>query len=88
MSRGKGQAWEFPEAPDIKVTWGPHGRFTIKKKGVSQPVGFLAPQNFEWQLQANPSLAPIGQPMEKRGEALEAAALHFTDSPNHKKIEQ
>jgi hypothetical protein len=88
MARGKGQAWEFIDAPDIKITWGPHGRFTIKKDRISNPVGFLAPRNFEWQLQKNPSLKPIGDPIKDRSDALLAAALHFTDSPNQKRLDK
>ena len=69
---------EFPEFPSITITWGPHGRFTIKKKGVSTPVGFLAPSKWKWQLQRNPTLEPIGEPIEQREEALRNAARHFS----------
>jgi hypothetical protein len=77
MAKAKGAAIEFAEFPSILITWGPHGRYTIKRKGTSQPVGFLAPIRWKWQLQSNPSLKPIGDPIEQREEALRNAAEHF-----------
>lgn len=87
MARGKGQAWEFVEAPEIKITWGPYGRFTINKKGTSSPVGFIAPENFKWQVQ-KANLSPVGNPINSREDAILAAALHFTDSPNQKRLKK
>lgn len=74
MTRGKGEAITFPEFPGVKITWGPHGRYTVKKDRIKEPVAFLAPWDWKWQLQRNPSLAPIGDPIEKREDALRNAA--------------
>jgi len=74
MARSKGQAIVFDEFPEVSITWGPHGRFTVKKKGVTMPPFFVAPIRWKWQIQNNPSLSPIGEPFEERENALREAA--------------
>lgn len=78
MAKAKGSAITFAEFPDVKLTWDTlHGRFSVKKERVSQPVGFLAPQNWKWQIQT-PNLSPVGDMIASLTDALRAAAEHFS----------
>ena len=78
MARPKGAAIEFVEFPSIAIAWdGFNGRYIVKKKGVTQPPAFIAPQNFTWQIQAAPSLKPVGEPFANKSEAILAAAKKY-----------
>jgi len=76
MAKAKGAPIEFDDCPEIKIAWGSDGRFTIKKKGITRLLGFVAPQNWLWQMQT-PNLDPIGEPFANKREALHAAAKYF-----------
>jgi hypothetical protein len=75
----KTEAIESPDFPGWSAPWGPHGRFTIKKKGVSIPPGFVSPKNWKWQIQKNHTLENVGDPFENRAEAILAAFKYFSN---------
>lgn len=79
MARAKGAPIIFDGFESMQFAWDSlNGRFIAKKKGVSTPPGFVAPRNYLWIIQRNPSLSQIGEPFAKKQDALREAARIFS----------